>query len=101
MLSMLLPHIRTPVQAVSLSLTAHPHLNASLSPDATSLTLHGPHNIGVAMDTPQGLAVPNIKQASVVCLGTWYCCVAYYPAMKWPQKLDLRSSAARTSMQNH
>ena len=39
----------------------HPILNSSVSGDETSLTMHKDHNIGIAMDTPRGLLVPNIK----------------------------------------
>ncbi len=53
-----------PLQAVSLTLSEHPLLNASLSADQTSITLRGAHNVGVAMATSAGLVVPNIKQAS-------------------------------------
>lgn len=48
-------------QAAALSLRDFPSLNASLSPDGGSLLQHGAVNIGVAMATPHGLAVPNIK----------------------------------------
>lgn len=36
-------------------------VNASLVPDQSSLLLHRSINLGVAMATPHGLAVPNIK----------------------------------------
>lgn len=49
------------VKATSLALAAHPSLNAHVAPDASAVTIKGSHNIGVAMDTPRGLIVPNIK----------------------------------------
>ena len=36
-------------------------LTDTCGPDASSYILRGDHNIGVAMDTPDGLLVPNIK----------------------------------------
>ncbi|GIL63246.1 hypothetical protein Vafri_17350 [Volvox africanus] len=50
------------VKALSAALNQHPHINASLAPGGTELLLHPHHNIGVAMATPNGLVVPNIKQ---------------------------------------
>ena len=49
------------LKAVSLSLREHPSINATVNADATEITIHGSHNIGVAMDTPKGLIVPVIK----------------------------------------
>ncbi len=49
------------IKATSMSLLQFPMLNASLNVDATELTYHASHNIGVAMDTPKGLIVPVIK----------------------------------------
>ena len=52
------------IKAVSLALDDHPLLNArvDLSDEKTpKLVLRRTHNIGIAMDTPQGLLVPNIK----------------------------------------
>jgi hypothetical protein len=36
-------------------------LNAHVNEDCTEITLRADHNISVAMDTPAGLVVPNIK----------------------------------------
>jgi 2-oxoisovalerate dehydrogenase E2 component (dihydrolipoyl transacylase) len=54
------------IKAVSLSLDQYPLLNAKV--DTTGdpsgkpqIIMRSNHNIGVAMDTPQGLLVPNIK----------------------------------------
>ncbi|RVE42027.1 hypothetical protein evm_013331 [Chilo suppressalis] len=49
------------IKAASLSLTAFPILNSSLDSTCENLTYKGSHNIGVAMDTPNGLVVPTIK----------------------------------------
>ncbi|PYI35480.1 hypothetical protein BP00DRAFT_334239 [Aspergillus indologenus CBS 114.80] len=55
------------VKAVSLALNEYPLLNARV--DATNLEkpqliMRSKHNIGIAMDTPQGLIVPNIKDVA-------------------------------------
>jgi len=49
------------IKAVSISLSEFPGVNASVNEDCTFLTLKGAHNIGVAVDSPGGLIVPNIK----------------------------------------
>ena len=49
------------LKATSLALSEFPILNSSISPDETEIIYHGHHHIGVAMDTPRGLLVPNIK----------------------------------------
>jgi len=49
------------IKAASLALLRYPILNSSLSADLAEVTIKNYHNIGVAMDTPQGLVVPNIK----------------------------------------
>lgn len=52
------------IKAVSIALDQYPLLNSRLEFDAdskASLIMRPQHNIGVAMDTPVGLVVPNIK----------------------------------------
>jgi len=49
------------VKATSLALSEFPMLNAHAAPDCSSYVERGSHNIGVAIDSPQGLVVPNIK----------------------------------------
>lgn len=53
------------IKAVSMSLYQHPKLNARVDVDSSSskpiLIMRSHHNIGVAMDTPNGLIVPVIK----------------------------------------
>ncbi|KAL9544391.1 hypothetical protein PS6_008781 [Mucor atramentarius] len=53
------------IKSLSLSLSYYPLLNAYIEESdngkSTQLVYREAHNIGVAMDTPQGLIVPNIK----------------------------------------
>ncbi|MCL4152217.1 UNVERIFIED_CONTAM: hypothetical protein GTU68_003403 [Idotea baltica] len=49
------------VKALSMALLHFPVLNASVSEQCDSITYKASHNIGIAMDTKEGLAVPNIK----------------------------------------
>lgn len=78
------------VKALSLALAQHPAANASLdtsgqAPSGASSTaelalrLHAAHNIGVAMATPNGLVVPNIKNVSA-CPTCSCTCQLYLPA---------------------
>ena len=50
------------IKALSLALRSFPQLNAHVNADCTSITHRAHHNVGVAMDTPKGLLVPNVKQ---------------------------------------
>lgn len=51
------------IKCLSLSLSFHPILNAQVKEDGNKPQIHyrASHNIGIAMDTPNGLIVPNIK----------------------------------------
>ena len=49
------------IKALSVALTEHPRLNATANADCSEVTLRADHNVGVAMATPNGLVVPNIK----------------------------------------
>lgn len=49
------------IKAASLSLTAYPIINSSLDSSCENIIYKASHNIGVAMDTPNGLVVPIIK----------------------------------------
>ncbi|CAA7406066.1 unnamed protein product [Spirodela intermedia] len=50
------------IKSLSVALERHPLLNSSFIEETNELILKGSHNIGVAMATPHGLAVPNIKK---------------------------------------
>ena len=49
------------MKAVVQVLKEFPHFNASLSPDGGSLVLKKYYNLGVAVDTPNGLVVPVVR----------------------------------------
>lgn len=49
------------IKATSLGLTQLPILNSSLDSNCEHIIYKANHNIGVAMDTPNGLVVPVIK----------------------------------------
>lgn len=51
------------IKAVATALKEYPRFNSSLSADGKSLILKKYVNIGVAVDTPNGLVVPVIKEA--------------------------------------
>lgn len=49
------------LKATSLSLLEFPQLNGHVNSDCTEVIQRGEHNIGIAVDSKQGLIVPNIK----------------------------------------
>jgi len=49
------------LKAASLALHQYPSLNATLDATGDNMTYKASHNLGVAMDTPEGLLVPSIK----------------------------------------
>ena len=53
------------IKAVSLALNHYPILNSTVDQACTAITYRADHNVGVAMDTSQGLIVPNIKAVQV------------------------------------
>jgi pyruvate dehydrogenase E2 component (dihydrolipoamide acetyltransferase) len=50
-------------RSLTRTLLRHPLLNASIDTGAGTVTYHGAVNLGLAVDTPQGLFVPNIRDA--------------------------------------
>ncbi|XP_068096091.1 lipoamide acyltransferase component of branched-chain alpha-keto acid dehydrogenase complex, mitochondrial [Hyperolius riggenbachi] len=53
------------LKAASLGLLQYPILNASVDENCQNITYKASHNIGIAMDTHQGLIVPNVKNVQV------------------------------------
>eukprot|EP00871_Galdieria_phlegrea_P001325 jgi/Galph1/2193/GphlegSOOS_G906.1 len=49
------------IKATSYSLSQYPILNSSVDQNCENIIFHRHHNISIAMDTPMGLTVPNIK----------------------------------------
>uniref|UniRef100_A0A2S2P1C4 Dihydrolipoamide acetyltransferase component of pyruvate dehydrogenase complex n=1 Tax=Schizaphis graminum TaxID=13262 RepID=A0A2S2P1C4_SCHGA len=67
----LTPHVKLTllpflVKATSLALALHPRINSTASADFRAFKLNRSHNIGVAIDTPLGLAVPNVKDVQTL-----------------------------------
>ncbi|TRY94390.1 hypothetical protein DNTS_027936 [Danionella cerebrum] len=56
------------IKAASLSLLHFPILNSSLDENCTNITYKAAHNIGLAMDTSQGLLVPNVKNVQMLSI---------------------------------
>ena len=60
------------IKALSLALDSYPILNARVDIDTDAsrphLVMRSAHNIGIAMDTPQGLIVPNIKNVNTLSI---------------------------------
>ncbi|GJS89417.1 lipoamide acyltransferase component of branched-chain alpha-keto acid dehydrogenase complex, mitochondrial [Tanacetum coccineum] len=56
------------IKSLSLALTTHPLVNSTFNLANYEVTLKGHHNIGIAMATPSGLVVPNIKNIQTLSI---------------------------------
>ena len=57
------------IKAMSQALIKHPHINSSYDPEGQKLWIKEYYHIGFAVDTPNGLVVPvirNVEQCSVI-----------------------------------
>ncbi|CAK9318504.1 unnamed protein product [Citrullus colocynthis] len=49
------------IKLLSMAMSKYPMLNSCFNEESFEVSLKGSHNIGIAMATPHGLVVPNIK----------------------------------------
>ncbi|MCQ4622701.1 2-oxoglutarate dehydrogenase, E2 component, dihydrolipoamide succinyltransferase [Corynebacterium sp. CCUG 70398] len=56
------------IKAAAEALVSHPNVNASYNAETKEITYHDTVNIGVAVDTPQGLLVPVLKNVQDMTL---------------------------------
>lgn len=56
------------IKALSLALLQHPLVNSRMSDDGKVIHQHAEHNIGMAVDSPVGLLVPNVKAVNRLSL---------------------------------
>lgn len=56
------------IKATSLSLLHFPILNSSVDEGCQNITYKASHNIGLAMDTSQGLLVPSVKNVQLLSI---------------------------------
>ncbi|CAK7333320.1 unnamed protein product [Dovyalis caffra] len=49
------------IKSLSVAMSKYPWINSCFNEDSMEVILKGSHNIGIAMATPSGLVVPNIK----------------------------------------
>jgi pyruvate dehydrogenase E2 component (dihydrolipoamide acetyltransferase) len=77
------------VRAVALSLKKHRTLNCRLDLDNNQVIYHNYYNVGVAVDTPDGLIVPVIKDADKKSITELAVIIADYAARARERKLTL------------
>ncbi|CAD5119217.1 DgyrCDS7849 [Dimorphilus gyrociliatus] len=56
------------IKAASLALLEYPQMNASVDEKCENILYYSNHNISLALDSPQGLIVPNIKNVQNLSL---------------------------------
>jgi 2-oxoisovalerate dehydrogenase E2 component (dihydrolipoyl transacylase) len=56
------------IKALSLALKSFPIINSQVNSECTEIHYQASHNIGMAVDTPSGLVVPNIKHVESLSL---------------------------------
>ena len=68
------------IKAISMALHQYPVLNSTVDPECTAITHRADHNIGIAMDTAEGLIVPKIKQVQVSYVMSSFASSLSHPA---------------------
>ncbi|XVF38745.1 hypothetical protein REPUB_Repub20aG0128100 [Reevesia pubescens] len=56
------------IKALSMALSKYPMVNSCFNEVSLEVILRGSHNIGIAMATPNGLVVPNIKNVQTLSI---------------------------------
>jgi len=56
------------IKALSLALHEYPEINATFSSDQEHVIQRAAHNVGIAVDSPNGLVVPNIKHVEALSI---------------------------------
>ena len=58
------------IKTFSMALKKYPRINSTYHPESNEFeyTVHSNHNISVAIDSPNGLVVPNIKNVQTLNL---------------------------------
>jgi len=77
------------IRAVALSLKQHPKLNCRLDLDHNRVVYQRFHNVGIAVDTPDGLIVPVIRDADQRSILELAEIIADYAARARERKLTL------------
>ena len=59
------------IKTFSLALKQHPRMNSIYNPDINpyEFAIHPEHNISIAIDSPNGLVVPHVKNVNQLSLG--------------------------------
>ena len=95
------------LKAASLALNEYPVLNSTIDVHALTMTYHKDHNIGVAVDTDRGLAVPVVKGCQNMSvleiaeeLGRLHSLVSYNVFASLSQNITLFTSLTLFPMHN-
>ena len=98
--SLRLSYLPFVIKAVSVALEDFPLLNARVDTgtgdNVPKLVMREKHNIGVAMDTPQGLLVPNIKDVSARSILSIASEISQLQALAKDGKLSVTDLTGRT-----
>lgn len=68
------------IKTISMALHRYPVLNSTVDPECAAITHRADHNIGIAMDTAEGLIVPKIKQVQVSYVMSGFASSLSHPA---------------------